>query len=168
SASCSRESFLLVLWESVVIWVLRIVGGLAITNLPRRPGWLRTDLTPCVVEAGSSQLSENYETSSAPRREVAESSGFSLHAGIAAKASQRDKLERLARYVARPPVANERLSLTEGGDVRCALKTAYRDGATHVIFEPEDFIARLAALVPKPRAHQIRYHGVFAPASPDR
>jgi hypothetical protein len=37
-----------------------------------------------------------------------------------------------------------------------------------VIFEPEDFIARLAALVPKPRAHLIRYHGVFAPASPDR
>jgi hypothetical protein len=33
---------------------------------------------------------------------------------------------------------------------------------------PEDFIARLAALVPKPRAHLTRYHGVFAPASPDR
>ena len=44
----------------------------------------------------------------------------------------------------------------------------YRDGTTHVIFEPEDFIARLAALVPKPRAHLTRYHGVFAPASPDR
>src|SRR5690606_10130395 len=42
------------------------------------------------------------------------------------------------------------------------------DGTTHVIFEPEDFIARLAALVPKPRAHLTRYHGVFAPASPDR
>ena len=39
---------------------------------------------------------------------------------------------------------------------------------TYVIFEPEDFIARLVALVPKPRAHLIRYHGVFAPASPDR
>src|SRR5690606_37505712 len=64
SASCSRESFLLVLWESVVIWVLRIVGCLAITNLPRRPGWLRPDLTPCVVETGRSQQSENYETSS--------------------------------------------------------------------------------------------------------
>src|SRR5690606_22867444 len=47
-------------------------------------------------------------------------------------------------------------------------KTPYRDGSTHVIFEPDDFIARLAALVPKPRAHQIRYHGVLAPASPDR
>jgi hypothetical protein len=52
--------------------------------------------------------------------------------------------------------------------VRYALKTPYRDGTTHVIFEPEDFIARLPALVPKPHAHLIRYHGVFAPASPDR
>jgi len=54
----------------------------------------------------------------APRPEVAESSGFSLHAGIAAKASQRDKVERLARYVSRPPVATERLSLTRGENVR--------------------------------------------------
>ena len=104
----------------------------------------------------------------APRSEVAESSGFSLHAGIAAKASRRDKIERLARYVSRPPVATERLSLTQRGNVRYALKTPYRDGTTHVIFEPEDFIARLAALVPKPRAPLTRYHGVFAPASPDR
>jgi hypothetical protein len=36
---------------------------------------------------------------------------------------------------------------------------------THVVFEPEDFIAQLAALVPKPRAHLTRYNGVFAPAS---
>jgi len=102
------------------------------------------------------------------RPEVAESAGFSLHAGLAAKPSQRDKLERLARYVARPPVAAGRLALTGSGHVRYALKTPYRDGTTHVIFEPEDFIARLAALVPKPRAHLTRYHGVFAPASPDR
>ena len=45
---------------------------------------------------------------------------------------------------------------------RYTLKTPYRDGTTHVIFEPEDFIARLAALVPKPRAHLTRYHGVKA------
>jgi len=37
-----------------------------------------------------------------------------------------------------------------------------------VIIEPEDFVARLAALVPKPRAHLTRYHGVFAPARRDR
>ena len=87
---------------------------------------------------------------------------------LAAKASQRDKLERLARYVSRPPVATGRLALTGSRHVRYTLKTPYRDGTTHVIFEPEDFIARLAALVPRPRAHLTRYHGVFAPASPDR
>ncbi len=37
------------------------------------------------------------------------------------------------------------------GDVRYELKTPYRDGTTHVIFEPLDFIARLVALVAKPR-----------------
>ena len=38
------------------------------------------------------------------------------------------------------------------------LKTPYRDGTTHVIFEPLDFIARLAALVPKPRVNLARFH----------
>ncbi len=50
-----------------------------------------------------------------PRREVARSSGFSLHAGIAADSAQRDKLEHLARYVSRPAIATERLSLTAIG-----------------------------------------------------
>lgn len=99
---------------------------------------------------------------------VAESSGFSLHAGVAAKGSEREKIEHLARYISRPPIATERLALTQGTQVRYTLKTPYKDGTTHVIFEPEDFIARLAALVPKPRAHLTRYHGVFAPASSDR
>jgi hypothetical protein len=43
------------------------------------------------------------------------------------------------------------------------LKTPYRDGTTRVAFEPVDFIARLAALVPKPRVNLTRYHGVLAP-----
>jgi len=46
-----------------------------------------------------------------------------------------------------------------------ALKTPYQDGATQVIFEPLDFLARLAALVPKPRVNLTRFHGVFAPNS---
>ena len=46
-----------------------------------------------------------------------------------------------------------------------ALKTPYRDGSTHVIFEPLDFIAKLPALAPGPRATLTRYHGVFAPNS---
>ena len=52
--------------------------------------------------------------------------------------------------------------------MRYELKTSYADGTTHVIFEPLDFVARLAALVPKPRANLTRFHGVFAPNSPYR
>ena len=53
---------------------------------------------------------------------------------------------RLCRYVTRPAIAEKRLSLTNQGEVRYELKTPYRDGTTHVIFEPVDFIAKLAAL----------------------
>jgi len=94
--------------------------------------------------------------------------GFSLHAGVATKAHQRKKLERLCRYIARPAVSEKRLSLTGQGKVRYELKTPYRDGTTHVIFEPLDFIAKLAALVPRPRVNLTRFHGVFAPNSKHR
>ncbi len=55
-----------------------------------------------------------------------------------------------AASISRPAVSEKRLSLNPNGNVRYQLKTPYRDGTTHVIFEPLDFIARLAALVPKP------------------
>ena len=92
---------------------------------------------------------------------------FSLHAGVAARADERKKPERLWRYISRPAVSEKRLSLTPNGNVRYQLKTPYRDGTTHVIFEPLDFIARLAALVPKPRVNLTRFR-VFAPNSQHR
>jgi len=91
--------------------------------------------------------------------------GFSLHAGVATKANERDKLERLCRYITRPAVSTKRLSMTRNGRVRYELKTPWRNGTTHVIFEPLDFIARLVSLVPKPRVNLTRFHGVFAPNS---
>ena len=91
--------------------------------------------------------------------------GFSLHAGVTARAHERAKLERLCRYIARPAVSTQRLSLTRNGQVRYELKTPYRNGTTHVIFEPLDFISRLVALIPKPRINLTRFHGVFAPNS---
>jgi hypothetical protein len=59
----------------------------------------------------------------------------------------------------------ERLSTNAAGQVVYQLKNPYRDGTTHILFSPEDFIARLAALVPRPRVNLTRYHGVFAPSS---
>ena len=48
------------------------------------------------------------------------------------------------------------------------LKTSCRDGTTHVRFEPQDFIARLAAPAPEPRIHLTRCHGVFTANSKHR
>ena len=45
-------------------------------------------------------------------------------------------------------MAEKRLSVTAQGKVMCLLKIPYRDG-THVVFDSLDFIARLAALVPR-------------------
>jgi len=55
------------------------------------------------------------------------------------------------------------LTVLSNGNIRYQLKTPYRDGTTHVIFEPLNFIAKLAALIPKPRVNLTRYYGVFAP-----
>jgi Putative transposase len=90
-------------------------------------------------------------------------SGFSLHAGVSTKAYERSKLERLCRYITRPAVSEQRLSRTEEGNIRYELKKPYRNGTTHIIFEPLDFISKLAALDPVPRVNLTRYHGVFAP-----
>jgi hypothetical protein len=97
--------------------------------------------------------------------------GFSLHAGVMSNAQDRGKLERLCRYITRSGVSEKRLAITTFGKVRFQLKTPYRDGTTgdrrsHVIFEPLDFIARLAALVTKPRVNLARFHGVFVRGGP--
>lgn len=97
--------------------------------------------------------------------QLANTSGFSLHAGVFAKADEPDKLERFCRYISRPAISEQRLSMTKQGQVRYKLKTPYRDGTTHVFFSPIDFIGKLGALVPPPRLNLTRFYGVFAPNS---
>jgi hypothetical protein len=88
--------------------------------------------------------------------------GFSLHASVVSNAQDRGKLERLCRYITRSGGSEKRLAITSYGKVLYPLKTPYCDGTSvdlrsYVIFEPLDFIARLAALLPKPRVNQTRF-----------
>jgi putative transposase len=69
----------------------------------------------------------------------------------------------LCRYITRPAIANERPTLNRAGQVVLTLKTPYRDGTTHIVMSPLEFMQRLAALAPRPRPHLIRFHGVLAP-----
>ena len=65
-------------------------------------------------------------TSRGPRQ--AHLDGFDLHANVWVSAHDRAGLERLARYVLRPPFAQERLRLRGDGRIALELKTAWRDG----------------------------------------
>ncbi|NKC14370.1 MAG: hypothetical protein GKR94_19970 [Gammaproteobacteria bacterium] len=67
------------------------------------------------------------------------------------------------RYMACAPLTSQRLSIDGDGLGVHELKRPFRDGTTHCLFEPLDFLAPLAAWVPRPRPPLIRYHGVFAP-----
>jgi hypothetical protein len=55
------------------------------------------------------------------------------------------------------------VQLNAAGRVELKLKTPWRDGTTHLVMSPLEFMQRLAALVPRPRLHLIRFHGVLAP-----
>ena len=69
--------------------------------------------------------------------------GFSLHAATVCEAAQRDKLEKLCRHIARPAIANERLSINERGQVIYRFKQPFRDGSTHIVLEPLELMAHM-------------------------
>ena len=73
--------------------------------------------------------------------------------------------ERLLRYILRPSVAQEHVQKTAEGLVRIALKKPWSDGTTAVEMDPLSLLCRLAASVPPPRFHTVRYSGVIAGAS---
>jgi len=103
--------------------------------------------------------------SATPGERCAVAGGISLHANVAVPPRDRRRLERLCRYAARPPVASERLSRLEDGRLIYKLRHRWRDGTTHVAFEPLELLEKLAALVPPPRINLVRYHGILAPAA---
>ena len=66
-------------------------------------------------------------------------------------------------YIARPPIATERLELTPDGNVRYHFRKPWRKGTAYVDYSPLELIERLAVLVPAPRGHLLVYHGLLAP-----
>ena len=91
-----------------------------------------------------------------------------MHANTAINSLQRDRLSQLIEYIARGPLSNERLKIRGDGKVVLQLKSKWADGTSHLLFTPGEFIEKLAALIPPPKTHQVRWAGVFAPNSPYR
>jgi len=116
-----------------------------------------------LAKVGGQVDAEDLPAPSGPR--CATISGFSVHANVSVPAHDRMRLERLCRYAGRPPLATDRLSMLPDGRLLYRLKRRWRDGTSHIIFEPLDLVAKLAVLVPPPRFNLVRYHGVLAPSA---
>jgi len=101
----------------------------------------------------------------APRRKghlCAEADGYNLHAATWIAGHQRTRLERLCTYISRPPVADDRLNLLDDGRVALRLKKPYADGTSYFLFEPLEFLGRLAAITPRPHGNSRIYYGVLS------
>jgi hypothetical protein len=94
--------------------------------------------------------------------------GFSLDASVRIEADDRQGLERLLRYCARPPFAADRLEKLDPQPLIYRLPKPAPDGRTQIVLSPLELIGRIAALVPPPRQHRHQYYGVLAPNSPLR
>ena len=94
--------------------------------------------------------------------------GFNLHAGTTVGAHDTAARERLCQYLLRPPISDARLTALPDGRVSLALKTPWRDGTVCIVLTATQLVARLAALVPRPRQNLVRYHGVLAANAKDR
>jgi hypothetical protein len=115
--------------------------------------------TTAVMDSGED---ESFQSGTVRCAQV---SGFSVHAGVGIRAEDRKGLERLCKYASRPPVATERLEQLPDGRLSYRLKTPWRNGTTHVTFEPQELLEKLAVLIPAPRLNLTRFHGVLAPAA---
>ena len=94
--------------------------------------------------------------------------GFSLDASVLIPDWDRVGLEKLLRYCARPPIALGRLVMLDDKTVAYRLKKPDIQGRDTLFLSPVEFMDRLAKLIPPPRVHRHRYHGVLAPNSPMR
>ncbi len=119
--------------------------------------------------AGLPQLRLVFGTGAAAERAepraddpVADHRGVNVHAKQSVDGRDRRQLERLCRYVTRPPVAQDRLARLPDGSLELRLKHPWKDGTRAVVLEPDDLLVRLVASVPPPRWHLLRYFGVIS------
>jgi hypothetical protein len=121
---------------------------------PAGPEWRRRMLPPLLPQALAFD-----------KPLCASKDGFSLHAATRAGALDTVGREALCKYVLRPAIAQERITHGPDGLVRIALKRPFADGTVAIDLDPLSLLSRLAASVPPPKLHTVRYAGILAPAA---
>lgn len=103
-----------------------------------------------------------------PGQGSAQHAHFNLHAATTVEAGNVGARERLCRYLLRPPISDDRLTVLPDGKLALALKTPWRDGTVAIVMTAIQLVARLAALVARPGQNLVLYHGVLAANAKDR
>jgi hypothetical protein len=97
-------------------------------------------------------------------------SGFSVHNRVRVEPKDQSAVERLARYIMRPPISLERMRWEVGGEVRYRRKAGHdggpgQHGNPEEVFDPAEFLARVIMHIPEPRRHLVRYYGAYSNVS---
>ena len=144
--------------------IVRRVAKILARHLEEQPD---IDMSDALARVQAVSIQTNLSGRTRPQEQARQRSafiaGFSLHANVAIHQNDRDGVERLCRYGLRPPISLERLSWTADGKIRNEYQRPAPNGARALECQPVEFLAKLAALIPPPRKHLTRYHGVFAP-----
>ncbi len=112
---------------------------------------------------GSYMPASSLDAVDHPSPRCARVDGYSLHANTRVSAANRNRLEKLCRYIARGPIATHRLRERPDGLLEYRLKRAWSNGLSSIIMSPTELIEKLVPLIPRPRKNLMRYHGVLAP-----
>ena len=72
------------------------------------------------------------------------------------------RVEHMARYAVRPPLAADRVHEREDGRVLLEIPPDPRTGATALSLDPIEWIRRRTNQTPDPKTHLLRYYGVYA------
>ena len=95
--------------------------------------------------------------------------GFSVHNRVYVEPEDQAAVERLARYIMRPPISLERMAWDGAGEVCYRKKrrhdTAARQRGEEESFDTREFLARVLMHVPEPRRHLVRYCGWYSNVS---
>ena len=93
-----------------------------------------------------------------------QNTGFSVHNTVTVGSEDAAGSERLARYLLRPPLSLERMSLAAEGSVLYRRKAPGRCGGSQTTFDAMDFLARLLMHIPQRKLHTVRYYGEYSRA----
>ncbi len=98
--------------------------------------------------------------------------GFSVHNRVRVEPEDQPAVERLARYIMRPPISLERMTWDGVGEVCYRRKRGHESSGFNEreveAFDPAEFLARVIMHIPEPRRHLVRYYGWYSNVSRGR